>query len=183
LQSLTSLRSVRYAQRIKDGGDALYRAQTAVRAPTAEHSPAYDESVIDAAGRVVARQVIVGDRRWVLTKEAEWAAAEPIPFLAPSDWGEGYVDATGFQLGPREDVNGELCKVVTFWVPPAERPSRAAAWFAWWIGLASGEVRREAMVSTRHYMVYEYSDFDAPLDIAPPVAASPATTPAATPVE
>jgi hypothetical protein len=43
-------------------------------------------------------------------------------------------------------------------------------------------VQREAMISTRHYMVYGYSDFDAPLGITPPVdITSPADAPA-TPV-
>ena len=104
---------------------------------------------------------------------------DTVPY--PGRLGEGYAE-TGFQFGPREEVNGELSQIVTFWQPPRANPSRAPAWFAWWIGLASGEVRREAMVSTGHYMVYEYSDFDAPLNITPPVVPSaPAVTPA-TPV-
>ena len=40
------------------------------------------------------------------------------------------------------------------------------------------KVRRETMVSTLHYMVDGYSDFDTPLDIAPPVAVSPRAAPA-----
>jgi copper transport protein len=181
LESLTSLRSVRYTQRLGDGGGSLYRAQTAVSAAEAERPAAYADRIVDAAGDVVAQQVIVGDRRWILVGE-EWVEAEPIPFLTPAAWGEAYADATGFQFGPREEVDGELSQVVTFWQPPRTSPSRAPAWFAWWIGLASGEVRREAMVSTRHYMVYSYTDFDAPPNITPPVNVSaPAVTPA-TPV-
>ena len=88
----------------------------------------------------------------------------------------------GSSWAQREEVDGELSQVVTFWQPPRTSPSRAPTWFAWWIGLASGEVRREAMVSTRHYMVYGYSDFDAPLGITPPVdVTAPAVAPA-TPV-
>jgi hypothetical protein len=178
LESLTSLRSVRYTQRLGDGGGSLYRSQTAVSAADAERPAAYAETVVDAADNVVAQQVVVGDRRWILVGE-DWVPAAPIPFLTPAAWGEAYVDATGFQLGPREQVGGELSQVVTFWQPPHTSPSRAPAWFAWWIGLASGEVRREAMVSTRHYMVYGYSDFDAPLGITPPAdVTAPAVTPA-----
>jgi len=188
LDSLTSLRSVRYSQRLGDGGGSLYRSQTAVNAADAERPPAYTDTIIDDAGDVVARQIIVGDRRWILVGE-DWVDAEPIPFLTPAEWGEAYVDATGFQLGPREEVDGELSQVVTFWQPPRASPSRAPAWFAWWIGLASGELRREAMVSTRHYMVYSYSDFDAPLGISPPIddsesavlSATPISTPVVTP--
>jgi hypothetical protein len=178
LESLTSLRSVRYTQRLGDGGGSLYRSQTAVSAAEPERLAAYADRIVDAADDVVAQQVIVGDRRWILVDE-EWVEAEPIPFLTPAAWGEAYADAAGFQFGPREEVDGELSQVVTFWQPPR---SRAPAWFAWWIGLASGEVRREAMVSVRHYMVYGYSDFDAPPNITPPVNVSaPAVTPA-TPV-
>jgi methionine-rich copper-binding protein CopC len=188
LESLTSLHSVRYTQRLGDGGGSLYRSQTAVSAADAERPAAYAETVVDAAGDIVAQQIIVGDRSWMLVGE-DWVPAGPIPFLTPAAWGEAYVDATGFQLGPREDVNGELSQVVTFWQPPRASPSRAPAWFAWWIGLASGELRREAMVSTRHYMVYGYTDFDAPLGITPPVnvtapsvtLATPASTSVATP--
>jgi methionine-rich copper-binding protein CopC len=188
LESLTSLRSVRYTQRLGDGGGSLYRSQTAVSAADAERPAAYADTIVNDAGEVVGQQVMVGDRRWILVDE-DWIPAEPIPFLTPAAWGEAYADATGFQLGPREEVDGELSQVVTFWQPPRTSPSRAPAWFAWWVGLASGEVRREAMVSTRHYMVYGYSDFDAPLGIAPPVdvtqpavtSATPMSTPVATP--
>jgi copper transport protein len=180
LESLTSLRSVRYTQRLGDGGGSLYRSQTAVRVADAERPAAYANTIVDAAGEVIAQQVIVADRRWILVGE-DWVSAEPIPFLTPDAWGEAYVDATGFQFGPREEVDGELSQVVTFWQPPRSRPSRAPAWFAWWIGLASGEVRREAMVSTRHYMVYGYSDFDAPLAITPPIDASAPAVPPSTP--
>jgi hypothetical protein len=181
LESLTSLRSVRYTQRLGDGGGSLYRSQTAVNVADAERPPAYTETIVDDAGDVVARQVIVGDRRWILVG-GDWVDAEPIPFLTPAEWGEAYVDTTGFQLGPLEEVDGELSQVVTFWQPPRASPSRAPAWFAWWIGLASGELRREAMVSTRHYMVYSYSDFDAPLGITPPDNVSAPAHPSATPL-
>lgn len=178
LEALSSLRSVRYTQRLGDGGGSLYRSQTAVNVADAERPPAYTDTIVDDAGDVVARQIIVGDRRWILVG-GEWIDAEPIPFLTPAEWGEAYVDATGFQLGPLEEVDGELSQVVTFWQPPRPSPTRAPAWFAWWIGLASGELRREAMVSTRRYMVYGYSDFDAPLGITPPVDVSaPGVAPA-----
>jgi hypothetical protein len=181
LESLTSLRSVRYTQRLGDGGGSLYRSQTAVNVADAERPPAYTDTIVDDAGDVVARQIIVGDRRWILVG-GEWVDAEPIPFLTPAEWGEAYIDATGFQLGPLEEVDGELSQVVTFWQPPRASPTRAPTWFAWWIGLASGELRREAMVSTRHYMVYSYSNFDAPLGITLPVDVSESAVLSATPI-
>ena len=174
-------RSDRYTQRLGDGGGALYRSQTVVNAADAERPPAYTDTILDDAGDVVARQIIVGDRRWILVG-GDWVAAEPIPFLTPAEWREAYVDATGFQSGPLEEVDGEISQVITFWQPPRANPSRAPAWIAWWIGLASGELRREAMVSTRHYMVYGYSDFDVPPDITAPVDDTAPAVPPATPV-
>ena len=69
LDSLTSLRSVRYTQRLGEGGGSLYRSQTAVSAADAERPAAYADTVPDAAGDVITQQVIVGDRRWILVGE------------------------------------------------------------------------------------------------------------------
>jgi copper transport protein len=178
LQALTSLHSVRHTQRLGDGSGTLFRSRTAVSAADGERPAAFAETVVDASDQPGAQQIIIGDRRWLQAPDEAWVTAPPVSFTTPAAWGEAYADATGFQLGPKEEVDGEICQVVTFWQPPRPDPSRAAAWFAWWIGLASGEVRREAMVSDRHYMVTGYSDFDAALGIAPPVsAAEPAATP------
>jgi hypothetical protein len=170
-------------QWLGDGAGLLTRSQTAVSASEGERPAAYSEVVVDADGSVVERQMIVGNRRWIMDG-GDWVEAAPIPFTTPAAWGDAYAEATGFQFGPRQEIDGELCQVVTFWRQPRSNPSRAPAWFAWWIGLASGEVRQEAMISTRRYLVTRFSGFDAPLDIAPPentflVLGSP--TPAASP--
>jgi putative copper export protein/methionine-rich copper-binding protein CopC len=188
LASLTSLRSVRYTQSLADGSGSFVRSRVFVNAAEGERPAAYDETILGADGNAVARQTIIGNRRWIL-EDGAWAAAEPIPFQVPAAWGQPYAGATGFHLGPREAIDGELSQVVTFSVPSRSNPTREPAWYAWWVGLASGQVRREAMISTRHYMVTEYRDFNAPLTIEPPVAESalPATptgamsTPEATP--
>lgn len=183
LASLTGLQSVRYSQRAGDGSGTLTRTEAAVAGAEGERPAAYAETVIGADGQVLQRQIVVGNRRWVLA-EGAWVAAEPIPFLAPAAWGEIYAGAAGFQLGPREAVAGELSQVVTFSTPAGGGSGREPAWYAWWIGLASGQVRRETIVSTREYVVTEYRDFNAELGIAPPLKAptsSEASTPAATP--
>jgi hypothetical protein len=168
LASLTALQSVRFTQRSRDGGGSFSQAEVAVSASEGERPAAFAESIIAANGEVEAQQTIVGNRRWRLVNGA-WSAAEPIPFQVPAAWGEHYAGAEAFQLGPREAVGGELSQVVTFWVPALDDPARAPAWFAWWVGLASGQVRREAMISTRQYTVSEYRDFNAELGIEPPV--------------
>jgi copper transport protein len=183
LQTLTALRSVRYTRQLGDGAGSLTRSQVAVSAAEGERPAAYAETVIDADGIILARQTMVGDSRWVLAGN-DWVDAAAMPFTTPAAWGDAYADAAGFQLGPRQEIDGEVCQVVTFWQPPRADPSRPPEWFAWWIGLASGEMRQEAMISTRHYMVSRFRDFDAPLDIVPPIAlAAPGSpTPAASPI-
>ncbi len=169
LESLTALQSVRTTQLLADGGGAFVRSRISVNAAEGERPAAYTETILNAAGNEESRQTIVGNRRWLL-EDGAWVAAEPIPFQVPAAWGENYAGATGFQLGPREAVDGELSQVVTFSVPPNDYPAGAPAWYAWWVGLASGQVRRETMISSRHYLVTEYRDFNAPLGIEPPVA-------------
>ena len=51
-------------------------------------------------------------------------------------------------------------------VPAA--PKRVVAWYARWVGTESGRVRQEMMVSQSHYMLSRFSEFDAPVKIAPP---------------
>jgi putative copper export protein len=177
LASLTALRSVRFNQSLADGAGTFVRSQVSVSAAEGERPAAFAETVLDADGTVTAAQTIVGNRRWVLDDGA-WVAADPVPFQVPAGWGERYAGATGFQPGPREAIDGELSQVVTFQVPPRGNPAREPAWYAWWVGLASGQVRREVTISTRQYMVTDYRDFNASLGIEPPAAAPP---PIATP--
>jgi putative copper export protein/methionine-rich copper-binding protein CopC len=189
LASLTALRSVRFNQLLADGAGAFVRSRVSVSAAEGERPAAFAETVLGADGTVTAAQTIVGNRRWVLDDGA-WVAADPVPFQVPAGWGEMYAGATGFQPGPREAIDGELSQVVTFQVPPRGDPEREPAWYAWWVGLASGQVRREVTISTRHYMISDYRDFNASLGIEPPVAESappaiptgPAATPEASPV-
>jgi hypothetical protein len=108
--------------------------------------------------------------------------------VPPSEWGDEYTGATGFTLLGEETIDGEPCQIVAFVAPELSEPRRrTVAWYAWWVGTESGQVRRETMVSRVHYMMHHFSDFDAPLTITPPDAAgtpvmgtpSPAGTPAA----
>ena len=88
--------------------------------------------------------------------------------IPPDRWDEEYVGARGFQFGRIEDVSGEASQVITFVVPGTKR--QVVAWYVWWVGLDSGRVHREMMISQSHYMLSEFSDFDEPLPITPPIA-------------
>jgi methionine-rich copper-binding protein CopC len=181
LDALASLRSVRSTRRVGDGSGVLTRSEIAMRAATGDRPAAYTETILDLEGSAISRQTMIGDERWLLEDAAGWTVAEPAPFPTPASLAVAYRDARGFRLGPREEVGGEICQVVTFSLPPGQDASRPAAWGAWWVGLASGEVRREAIVSTRRYLVAEYRDFDADVEIAPPAVSRPG--PAAAPAQ
>lgn len=170
LKTMTALHRVRYRQTMASGiGTAAF----------AEHD------VTDGSdGRLPALRYrawggvegyVIGDRLWYRRVGELWTTAETSPIVLPSAWGDEFTGATGFRLGRTEVVAGEPCQIVTFVAPAA--PQRDIAWYAWWVGLESGQVRRETMVAGSHYMLTEYRDFDGPLTIEPP--SGPIATPTA----
>lgn len=176
--AMSDWQSVRLSQRLNRGDSSFARSLTALRAAGPNQPAASSETALDAAGNILSQQRVIGERRWILTREEGWREAEPLPAVTPATLAESYARATGFQLGPREDVDGERCQVITFWQPPDQQTARPAAWYVWWVGLASGQVRREVMISSAEYVVTSFSDFNAPLDIPAP---APAPDPEATP--
>jgi len=79
---------------------------------------------------------------------------------------ETYAHAGAFRLGAIEEIDGEAVQIVTFYLPETERS--APAWFAWWVGVESGQLVRETMVARSHYMVHEYRALNEPLELEPP---------------
>lgn len=181
LASLTALRSVLVTRAMNDGAGELVRLRKAIDIgyPEQNQAPSIDETVLDTTGGITSQERTVGEQRWVLLPNADWMATDPAPVKYPRDWGTTYATATGFQLGPRDDVDGEICQIVTFWLPEGPNPDRSPRWIAWWVGLASGELRREAMISMNRYQVSSYSKFDAPLGVGPPPPPATFATPAA----
>jgi hypothetical protein len=160
-----TMRSVRFWQTMADGAGVNAFSEHAVLAQ-GDAPPSF---TYRALGGMEA--VVIGERMWVRQPGEAWEQREAAPAIPPSRWAEEYEGATGFALGSTEDVGGVPCRVVTFVVPErTESPKRAAAWYAWWVGEESGQLRREAMVSRNHYMLNEFADIDAPLAIAPPTA-------------
>ncbi len=84
-----------------------------------------------------------------------------------------YMDpSTAFQFGRKEVVDGEMTQVVLFYNP--SQP----AWYAWWIGIDSGQIRRQAMVAPGHFMLTHYFDQNVPIGITIPAAAGLSPSPA-----
>lgn len=180
LASMTSLHRVRFRQSMADGMGNVAVSVQSVNDGSDGQPPTYRYQT--PAGF---QAYVFGGWRWMRTGDEPWTVDGSTPMIPPSEWGEEYAGATGFRLGRVEEIDGEACQIVTFVVPETTTPRRQkAAWFAWWVGTESGQVRREAMVSSKHYMLNDFSDFDAPMLLLPPPVldgveerAAPPTTP------
>lgn len=82
---------------------------------------------------------------------------------AESPFDLGYqASATAFRLGRQERVDGEMTRVLLFYNPAQP------AWYAWWVGEKSGELRRQAMVAPGHVMLTRFFDHNTPVSITLP---------------
>jgi copper transport protein len=161
LGTFASLHSMAYTQRLSGGTGTVFDSDHLVRDGDGGLDPAM--SVTSSSTSIVA----IGDTQWIKRGDADWQMQPAGPIVPPSQWGDTYEGSTGYQLGITEEINGEQAQIVYFYLPPTE--GRIAAWFAWWVGIDSGHVLRETMVSRSHYMVYNYSRFNEDFDIQPPV--------------
>ena len=164
LAAMTALQSVRYTQWIGDGRNAIVSEHRVVGGGDGT-PPALSLRVIGGMD-----MIIVGSTRWVRPPgDIGWQRQEGAAFLPPSEWGEEYTEATGFTLLGEETIDGEPTQIVAFVAPELTEPSRrTVAWYLWWVGTETGQVRKEAMVYRRHFMLKEYMDFNEPLQILPP---------------
>jgi hypothetical protein len=176
MTTLRELRSVRYTQRLSDGNGSLYQSLNEVTDPAGDRPAAYREYIPDQD----TESVIVGDTQWSRLRGGDWTESAAASLYLPSEWWEIYQPGTGFRLGPVEVVDGEPCRIVTFYLPRSDRT--APAWYAWWVGEETGFIRREAMVSQRHYMIYTFIDLNREIRIDPPAERQGPPGAAATPV-
>ncbi len=170
LTNLTSLHRLAYIQQLSSGTSTVVES-------TLEVNDGADGSTI--ANRVTtsnATVITIGDQRWLGQPGQPWQQTGSNPPIPPSQFGEDFTGATQFQMGITEEVNGEQAQIVAFYVPAT---TTVAAWYLWWVGVDSGHVLRQAMVSRVHYMSEEYGNFDGPVVIEPPV--NDTGTPVATP--
>jgi copper transport protein len=160
LGTVTSLNSIAYTERLSGGTGQVVVSDHEVRDATGGRDPAMtitsDEFDV----------VTIGPNQWIKRSSGDWQWQAASTIVPPSEWGDTYVGATAFQLGTTEEINGEQVQIVTFYLPP--QPHQVAAWFAWWIGVDSGHLLHETMISRQHYMVWDYSDFNKDFDFKAP---------------
>jgi len=181
MDAITALRSVRFTQWLADGKGNSSISEHAVTAGGEGVPPGF---TYRALGGMEA--VIIGSTRWIkLPADLGWQQQEGATVVPPSEWDDEYLGATGFSILGEETIDGERCQLLAFVVPQLTEPRRqTVAWYLWWVGTETGQVRKEAMVSRVHYMLNHFGDFDAPLTLTPPVdAATPVagTSPPGTP--
>ena len=105
-------------------------------------------------------------RRYVRQGEGEWIETGDSPVLTPAEVAVDYDGAEQVRMAGEEEIDGELCRRITFHVPAT---TVSAAWYIWWVSAESGELRQEAMVSRAHYMIKRYTAVNAPSKIVAPV--------------
>ena len=174
IQTLTGLRDVRFTQWIADGRGNASIAAHAVTTGDGTRPPGF---TYRAAGGMEA--IIIGSTRWIrLSGDLGWQEQEGATVVLPSEWDEEYLGATGFTILGEETIDGERCQLLAFVVPELSEPRRqTVAWYLWWVGEETGNVRQEAMVSRLHYMRNQFGDFDVPIVLSPPnEAATPVTS-------
>jgi hypothetical protein len=169
LAAMTALRSVRFTQWIADGKGNTGVAEHTVTAGDGDSPPAFSFRALDGL-----EAIVIGETRWIKRPGApDWQRQEGAQVVLPAEWGEEYSGATGFTLLGEETIAGERCQLVAFTAPELTEPRRrTVAWYLWWVGAESGQVRRETMVSRVHYMRNDFTDFDAPIVIAAPETAA-----------
>lgn len=170
LDQWDGLTSIKYSQRLGDGSGVLYQSSTEVSAPTADGPALYHDI------STTAESVIIDGTMWTKRDGGDWEESAAASLYLPDEWGEVYTKSRGFQLGPVEVIDGAEYQVIAFYLPKAKR--NAAAWYLWWVERSSGQVHREVMVSTRHYMLYRFYDYGVPISVTPPAERTgPPTSP------
>lgn len=162
LAAMTNLRNVQFRTLIGSGSGTFGQSDIIINDPGDASLRTYQ----DASASY--ETVIVGNQQWLRQGDGPWTERPAGYIFTPSEWGMTYQHATGFMLGPLVELEGETTQVVSFWLPRQENPRQEPAWFTWWVGTETGQVHRETMISTQHYMVYDFTGFNQPVKITPP---------------
>lgn len=173
MAQIAANRSIKFIERLTSGQgmvSVVQREMTTGNGETAAHS-------INAQFELLT----IGDRTFQRVPGGEWFEREFLAVYPFNEWAELYEGGTDFELAEAVMVNGRPTQIITFFVPGTELQDDA--WYAWWVDVETGYMVREAMVSTWHYMIYEFGEFNQPLEFAIPIAdGTPVASPVGSPV-
>ncbi len=172
---------VRWTERLGSGNDALVLANFAVIDGGEAGLDAYTLELVYSGGFSASSSgtppqrptygsrasITIGDRGWFRTANGAWLEQPPSSFSPPSEWGAIYAGSENHRMGVRQTIDGVELQAVTFYLP--EQPTRAEAWFVWWIDPSTGNVAQVAMIARMHYMVWSYSDINSDFIIESPI--------------
>jgi hypothetical protein len=160
---LTDLKSMRANEELSDGIGNIVASDYEYQAP---------DRMTYATARGYNSIVIGGMQYFSKPDGGPWRYRNRLSdYSFPANLPSYYAGADEFTLGRQEEVDGEMCQVISFHVP--EIPGRDESWYAWWVGSDSHLIRREGMVAVHHYMTNHYFDHDAPIQISAPEDAVP----------
>jgi len=183
LATMMSWRSVRWIEYLGSGDDVLVLAEFGIVDGGGRQPNAYEVNLRYSGGFApfpngdppqpptydTRRSITVGEQSWLSTGENdEWLEQPPGRFDLPSQWGQIYEGSQNFRLGTTQTINGEEARIITFYSP--DRVGQSEAWFAWWIGVETGNVLQITMIANQHYMMWQYTDVNGDLSIAAPVS-------------
>jgi len=157
LQNHRGLRAVRWEEQLTSG--LAYPSETGAWVHVTGQAEAPDRFSLRVHNpdRQSYEVIQAGTVRCSRNQEEDWLCSETEPRSA-LDF-RGLTSASGFRLGRQEPVEGELTQVVTFYEPVEK------SWYAWWVGLDTGYLRRMAMVGPGHFMVTRYFDHNTALGL------------------
>ena len=139
-----------------------------------------DDGTVSPVQRDFGHRIAIGDRWWSFS-DGEWTEASGLPVAGFAERADVYSGATGIQPAGTETIDGVETQVISFYLP--QKGGQAEAWFVWWIEPESGNIVRMAMIAQMHFMIWDFYDIGAPVEIVPPESgsATPGASPVATP--
>lgn len=103
--------------------------------------------------------VVIGSRRWDRV-DGSWERSSTTRLRLPAF---AWQSARGPRLVGRATVDGKRVRVLDIWKPGVDFPT----WFLLYV-TDDGRVLRSEMLTTGHFMVDRYRDFNAAQSIRPP---------------
>ncbi len=149
---MDTLKTLRATEELNDGANAVVTTQYEY------HAPDRLRFHVSSGGNSIA----VGGTQYYL-ENGTWTSRPRVdPFVFPSF--DNAKQAHGAKLGRTDTLNGIPTQVVEFSIPAGN----SNADYAYWIGTQDHRVHQYVMVAPSHFMMQDYFDFDAPLDIQAP---------------
>lgn len=166
-QAMNELKTLASVQNLNDGMTGVVVSHYEYQTP--------DKTRFSIEGQ--GSSIAIGPDQYFQDKNGQWTQRGRVePFVFPAfDFAD---TAQGTQLGRADKLDGEPMQLVVFNTPNTSGDELIH--YAYWVSEADKRVHQLAMVTTAHYMIQTYSNFDdpaihitAPANVLPPATAAP----------